>query len=155
MVERFVLPECRSGSSQNPVCPTSRSALQPSHDARHFGERLEDRVNVVWHDHPRIEMVEAPDLLTIPKSAGNGIGDAAIPAWNRKGATSRKQQRHPETNRAGVCGKRSCVVDQPGTKSDHKNRWSSPLLTIRHDQLVRVVIARIFCSKCRNSRHSL
>src|SRR5579862_494977 len=38
MVERFALPECRSGSSQNPVCPTSRSALQPSHDARHFGE---------------------------------------------------------------------------------------------------------------------
>jgi hypothetical protein len=78
MVERFVLPERRSGSSQNPVCHSPGSTFDPSHDARHLGLGLEERMDVIWHDHPRVEVVLMADRLAVTESVGNYAGDAVV-----------------------------------------------------------------------------
>ena len=65
MVERLVLPEARAGAAQNSVGHATRSALEPSHDGGHGGMRAEDCVDVIGHDHPRMELVEPAFRFTV------------------------------------------------------------------------------------------
>jgi hypothetical protein len=41
--------------------------------------RLEDRVDVVGHDHPRVELVELANRLTKQESVPNHTGDSRFP----------------------------------------------------------------------------
>ena len=78
MVERLVLPEGCPGAAENLVGHAAGSPFEPSHDGGHRGTRFEDCMDVIWHDHPRVEFVEPADCLTIEESVHNYAGDSRI-----------------------------------------------------------------------------
>jgi hypothetical protein len=78
VVVRFLLPERHSGASENSVCHTTGPPLEPPHDARHGGVRSEDHVDVVGHDDPGVEIIEAADLLTVLKGIFDHAGHASV-----------------------------------------------------------------------------
>jgi hypothetical protein len=83
MVERLVLPEGRFSAAKNPVGHAAGSSFEPSHDGGHFGVWLEDRVDVIGHDHPRVEFVESANGLTVQECVRNHAGNSRIlqPNW--------------------------------------------------------------------------
>src|ERR1035441_10741342 len=78
MVERLVLPEGCPGAAENLVGHAAGSPFEPSHDGGHRGTRFEDCMDVIWHDHPRVEFVEPADCLTVEESVHNYAGDSRI-----------------------------------------------------------------------------
>jgi len=78
MVERLVLPEGRPGTAQNLVGHAASPPFEPSQDGRHGGMRSEDRVDVIGHDHPCVELIELAHRLTIQKSVHHHTGDSRI-----------------------------------------------------------------------------
>src|SRR5271157_5802956 len=76
MIERLVVPEGCPGSTQNLVGHAAGSPLEPAHDGGHCGMRLEDRVDVIGHDYPRVELVEPANHLTVQEGFHNHTGDS-------------------------------------------------------------------------------
>src|SRR5207248_11041816 len=65
-------------AAQNPVSHATSPPFEPSHDGGQAGIRSEDRVHVIGHDHPRIELVEPAHRLTTQKRVDHHTGDSRI-----------------------------------------------------------------------------
>ena len=133
VVERFLLPERSPRAAQDPICHAAGSTFEPSHDGGHWGMRLEDRVDVVGHDRPRMELVKVANRFSIKKSVRNYRGDSRIlqPEGTR---TCLKRTRTGQAPRHKDCGlvrkpMREVSSGKGHKKTDHRKRWSVLLVS--------------------------
>jgi len=78
VIERFILPKRHSGAAQTPVRLATRPSFEPPHNRWQRGVRLEHDVNVIGHDNPAAQSVEAARCFTIEKSVLDESCDAGF-----------------------------------------------------------------------------
>lgn len=82
VIKRLRVPE-DTAAMENPIGRMRRRAFQPSGDLREPPRRPNQRMNMVRHNDPGIQLIEAARVVTIQESVLNNLCDPVIsePHW--------------------------------------------------------------------------
>jgi hypothetical protein len=101
MIERFVLPESIPSPAQNLVGLPCCRALQPTSNLRQWNLGFQKHVDVIGHDHPSSQYIEAPCLLAVPEGISEQLRNTRIlqPERPENGSIHVPVERHESSSR--------------------------------------------------------
>jgi hypothetical protein len=83
MVVTLILPKRCAGGSQNPISLMSGKPLQRPQPLRRHNTGRHQHVNVIRHDHERMQFIAAESLLAIANTSNHKPGDLRNPQVSR------------------------------------------------------------------------
>src|SRR5258708_39972117 len=102
MIVRFILPKRHSCPPQMPVRLATRPALEPAHNRWQRTVRLENCVNVVGHNNPAMQGVEATRCFTVQESVFDHSGYAGL-SWPERTAGGTVETLITQAKRRATC----------------------------------------------------
>jgi hypothetical protein len=117
VVEGFVLPERKTGASEQSISLARRLAFHGSGDVSQFDPRGQQQVNVVGHDYERVQLI--PAIGSSENIRQNALGDfgEAQPLWPVRGSI---QQQIAIGKRAPVAGEALEGGERTGQAPGHE-----------------------------------
>jgi hypothetical protein len=128
MVVTLVLPKLSPGSPKDGVSLPSTVALHPPQELGHVSPRRQQQMNVIRHDHPRVQIIVLSSAVV--QARANNLGDPRLPKIGWSTLRGIQQAIDCEKSLAGCHGllRKSPTSGQAAMQSEgHKQRLSDDI----------------------------
>jgi hypothetical protein len=125
VIEGLILPERLTSSSQDLVSTPRGRSLQPTHQHRNGNFGKDEQMNMVRHDHPGAELIEASFALSNQNGLSHQIRGWPVPEpeWTR-GYRSRARSRSTKARAVDALCVESKWAGSVPQRRQVRNRWA-------------------------------
>ena len=159
VVVRLGLPEGLASAAENCICLASARALDSVGDAREWLVRQAQHVDVIRHDHPRMQFVQVPGSMAEQEGFRDRIGNGGVgqPCRARPGLIQLSVHHDELLNGRLWCRPMACTKAAPGQRAVQPKGQEDVgvvRLPVRKAAPIEVTHIELVCWRCVSSQQN-